>query len=94
MVIVTLPEPTPVHEAARLQDDLRRADIRPFAWVVNQSFGATDSRDPLLVAKGRQEAITLREIPALASRSVVLPWRADAGILNLSRHQTAEPARR
>ncbi|MGN6644071.1 MAG: arsenical pump-driving ATPase, partial [Verrucomicrobiota bacterium] len=55
VLIVTLPEATPVHEAAALQDDLHRAQIQPFAWVINQSFVGTGSRDPLLVARGRGE---------------------------------------
>ena len=29
-----------MHEAARLQEDLRRAGITPFAWIVNQTFAA------------------------------------------------------
>ena len=33
VVIVTLPEVTPVSQAAALQDDLRRARIEPWAWV-------------------------------------------------------------
>jgi arsenite-transporting ATPase len=41
VILVTLPEATPVHEAAQLQADLRRAGIEPFAWVVNQSFATT-----------------------------------------------------
>lgn len=53
VLVVTLPEATPVHEAAALQDDLRRAQIEPFAWVINQSFAESGSRDPLLVARGR-----------------------------------------
>jgi anion-transporting ArsA/GET3 family ATPase len=40
ILIVTLPEATPVHEAARLQDDLKRAKITPYAWIINQSFYA------------------------------------------------------
>jgi arsenite-transporting ATPase len=36
VLIVTLPEATPVHEAASLQRDLRRAEIEPYAWVINQ----------------------------------------------------------
>ena len=35
VLIVTLPEATPVHEAASLQRDLLRAGITPFAWVIN-----------------------------------------------------------
>ena len=46
ILIVTLPEATPVHEAARLQEDLKRAGITPYAWVINQSFCATDTKDP------------------------------------------------
>jgi arsenite-transporting ATPase len=36
LLLVTLAEATPVHEAAALQQDLRRAGIHPFAWVVNR----------------------------------------------------------
>ena len=56
VLVVTLPEATPVHEAAMLQDDLRRAQIEPFAWVINQSFAQSGSRDPLLVARGADES--------------------------------------
>ncbi|PTT87316.1 arsenical pump-driving ATPase, partial [Pelomonas sp. HMWF004] len=38
IVLVTLPEVTPVSQAAALQDDLRRARIEPFAWVLNKSM--------------------------------------------------------
>ena len=48
VLIVTLPEATPVHEAAKLQEDLVRAHIRPFAWVINQSLSPLAVRDPVL----------------------------------------------
>lgn len=74
-LIVTLPEATPVHEAAALQDDLRRAKIEPFAWVINQSFGESGSRDPLLVARGRDEVQFIREvIGKLSRRTALVPW--------------------
>jgi arsenite-transporting ATPase len=74
-LIVTLPEATPVHEAAALQDDLRRAGIHPYAWIVNQSFAITGSMDPLLIRRGSSEARYLREVTgSLASRIAVLPW--------------------
>jgi arsenite-transporting ATPase len=38
VIIVTLAETTPVLEAANLQQDLRRAGIEPWAWVVNNSL--------------------------------------------------------
>jgi hypothetical protein len=40
------PDATPVHEALRLDADLRRADIQPFAWIVNQRFAASTTSDP------------------------------------------------
>ncbi|MFD6859162.1 arsenical pump-driving ATPase [Rhodococcus sp. NPDC060090] len=48
IVLVTLAETTPVLEAAGLQDDLRRAGIAPWAWVVNNSLAAAAPTAPLL----------------------------------------------
>jgi len=75
ILIVTLPEATPVHEAAMLQADLRRAQIEPFAWIINQSFADCGSRDPLLVTRGRDEAQFIREVvKKLSQRTVIVPW--------------------
>jgi arsenite-transporting ATPase len=75
ILIVTLPEATPVHEAAMLQADLRRAQIEPFAWVINQSFAESGSRDPLLVARGHGEAQFIREVVEKHSkRTAIVPW--------------------
>lgn len=48
ILLVTLAETTPVSEAERLQDDLRRAEIEPYGWVINSSLAAADSADPCL----------------------------------------------
>jgi arsenite-transporting ATPase len=81
VLLVTLPEATPVHEAARLQDDLRRAGIEPFAWVINQSFAGDGFRDPVLVERGRREAPYLAEVHhQLASRAAVIPWKPAAPV--------------
>ena len=77
VVIVTLPEVTPVSQAAALQDDLRRARIEPWAWVINKSVAATGTSDPLLQARlegARQQ--TARIANGLARRAYVLPWLA------------------
>jgi arsenite-transporting ATPase len=75
VIVVTLPEATPVHEAATLQDDLRRAQIEPFAWVINQSFAESGSHDPLLVARGRGEIQFIREVVEQRSkRTALVPW--------------------
>ena len=78
VLIVTLPEATPVHEAAALQADLRRAQIEPLAWVINQSISQTDSRDPVLLARGNDEAPYIREVTdKLSKRTVIVPWVAE-----------------
>jgi arsenite/tail-anchored protein-transporting ATPase len=75
--LVTLPEATPVHEAARLQDDLLRAGITPHAWVVNQSFSASDCRDPILAERGASEQPYIKEVHDLHPRQIsILPWVA------------------
>lgn len=75
VLVVTLPEATPVHEAAALQADLRRAQIEPFAWVINQSFARSETRDPLLRARGAGERpFILEVVNDLARRTAIVPW--------------------
>ena len=77
VLIVTLPEATPVHEAAMLQADLRRAQIEPFGWIINQSFCQCGSTDPLLRLRGINEAPYLHEVVnRLSERTVIVPWLA------------------
>lgn len=78
VLIVTLPEATPVHEAAALQEDLRRAGIEPFAWVINQSLAPLAVRDPVLRTRQRQEAKYIGEVTGgLARRVVLVPWQKE-----------------
>ena len=75
IVLVTLPEVTPVSQAAALQDDLRRAGIEPFAWVLNKSVLAAGTRDPLLAARLVGERRQIERLSAgLARRLFALPW--------------------
>ncbi|MEX2550941.1 MAG: arsenical pump-driving ATPase [Nitriliruptoraceae bacterium] len=78
IAIVTLPESTPILEASRLADDLVRAGITPYGWIVNASLGATGTRHPLLADRARQEAHRIGEVAAAAQRSYVSSWRAEA----------------
>jgi arsenite-transporting ATPase len=76
VIIVALPEPTPVSEAAALQDDLRRARIEPCAWVINRSLAGGATRDPVLAARmAAQQAQIARVLGGLAQRTFVVPWR-------------------
>ena len=75
VLIVTLPEATPVHEAAALQDDLRRAGIIPWAWIVNQSLFRSATVDPILRARGQNELRYINEVVHHhAPTAVLVPW--------------------
>lgn len=79
ILIVTLPESTPVHEAARLQQDLIRADIQPFAWVINQSISPLVLRDPVLMSRQLGERALIEEVVSEHSeRTALVPWMLDA----------------
>lgn len=65
VLLVTLAETTPVLEAASLQEDLRRAGIEPWAWVINNSIAAAKPNSTLLVQRANNE---LREIEAVSRR--------------------------
>jgi arsenite-transporting ATPase len=68
-----------VHEAERLQADLRRAGIEPFGWVVNASLAASGTRHPLLAARAALEAPHLRRLrEVLAARTWLVPWTSDS----------------
>jgi arsenite-transporting ATPase len=77
IILVTLPEVTPVSQAAALQDDLRRARIEPFAWVLNKSVLAAGTHDPLLQARLAGEHQQIQRLTSgLAGRLYALPWLA------------------
>lgn len=57
-----------------MKRDLARADIRPFAWVVNQSLTPLDVTDPVLLSRRAHEATHLKELAGHASRIVLEPW--------------------
>ena len=77
VVLVALPETTPVSEAAALQEDLRRARIEPWAWIVNRSLLAAGTRDPLLRQRLEGERRQIERVRGtLARRVFILPWQA------------------
>jgi len=79
ILIITLTEATPVHEAARLQDDLHRAGITPYAWVINQSLAATQTRDPVLAERAALELRYIAEVrDKLAQRVALIPWLVES----------------
>jgi arsenite-transporting ATPase len=78
VLIVTLPEATPVHEAAQLQRDLRRAEIEPYAWVINNCLSPLNVTDPLLVERQKHEAKYINEVVTeQASRTALIAWQIE-----------------
>jgi len=79
VLIVTLPAATPVHEAAQLQKDLRRAEIEPFAWVINESLLPLAVTDPILRQRQQYEIPFIEEVKSsLTSRMALIPWQVES----------------
>ena len=78
ILIVTLAEKTPVLEAANLQEDLRRAGIEPWAWVVNNSVAATKTNSALLHQRAINELVEINSVAKQYSkRYAVVPMLKD-----------------
>jgi len=81
IILVSLPEPTPVSEAAQLQTDLRRAGVEPFAWVINASLAATDTRDRVLQQRMGRELEQIERVRRdYAKRIAIVPWMTEEPI--------------
>ncbi len=80
ILMVTLAEPTPVHEASALHEDLLRAGIRPSAWVINQSLLATGTSDPLLAELARHEERWIEEAVQRGGRVALVAWQPVAPV--------------
>lgn len=80
IALVTLPEATPVYEASRLQDDLRRAGMEPAWWLINQSFAASETKDPLLQKRAEAELRWINTVASgtdrLAAKTALIPWQS------------------
>jgi len=65
VLVVTLPETTPVLEAAELSEDPGRAGIRPWAWIVNVSLSVAPPRSSFLVEGAKNEIALIERVRAL-----------------------------
>ncbi|MBP3039439.1 arsenical pump-driving ATPase [Bacillaceae bacterium Marseille-Q3522] len=78
VVIVTLAEATPVYEAGRLLEDLKRAGIYPKWWVINQSFHTIQTKDPVLSVRSHSEKKWIQEVQKKsANHTVIIPWQVN-----------------
>ena len=86
VVIVTLPEATPVFEAQRLRKDLSRAGINNKWWVVNRCLSMTDTKDSMLMARAEAEKQWLEKVKEIsAGNFVAIPWLQDASVENVGK---------
>ena len=98
VLLVTLAETTPVSQAAALQDDLRRAKIEPYAWIINRSLFAAGTHDPLLRQRLIGERQQIHRVQnGMAKRLFFLPWqvRPPVGLealQSLAHQRIPEPA--
>jgi arsenite-transporting ATPase len=77
IMLVTLPETTPVLEAAHLQRDLQRAGIEPWGWIVNSSLAAASTQQPLLLKRARSEREQIARVrDELCQRYAVVAMQA------------------
>ena len=65
VIIVTLPEATPVFEAMRLQEDLKRAGLKSEKWVINSSLYKAKPSNLLLAAKAQNELPWIQKVDEL-----------------------------
>ncbi len=72
MIIVTLAETTPVLEAANLQQDLRRAGIEPWAWVVNNSGSCSQPSSPFLKIGANRELPLISDVEEQYAKRIAL----------------------
>jgi arsenite-transporting ATPase len=72
---------------------LKRAGITPYAWLINQSFCATGTKDSVLAARGRLESRDISEVrDTLAMRVALIPWQIEDPIGSERLRQIAEVA--
>ncbi len=83
IILVSLPETTPMREAGDLQNDLKRANIRPYAWLINQSLSMLDGiSDPLLKSRANAETQVIDTIKnTYAERTYGIPFIAEKKLL-------------
>jgi len=83
ILLISLPETTPMHEATSLQEDLNRAGIIPYAWIINQRLSMhTDISDPLLQSRAIAEIPIIKKIEnELTSKIFGIPYLAEENLL-------------
>ena len=91
VVLVTLAEPTPVLEARSLQEDLERAGIHPWAWVITNSLAAARPTSTFLQRRAAAEIEQLATVRSLTDRMAIIPLLATEPIGETRLADLAQP---
>lgn len=93
ILLISLPETTPMREAESLQNDLKRAGITPYAWVINQCLSALkDLKDPLLQKRAAAEIAVINNIrEKLSARTYGIPYIPEEKLLPALLSKYMEP---
>jgi arsenite-transporting ATPase len=93
ILLISLPETTPMREAESLQNDLKRAGITPYAWVINQCLSALkDLKDPLLQKRAAAEIAVINNIrEKLSARTYGIPYIPEEKLLPALLSKYREP---
>jgi arsenite-transporting ATPase len=93
IILVSLPETTPMREATSLQDDLKRAGIKPYAWLINQSLSMLSGiSDPLLKSRANAEIEVIHAIKSNHfERTFGIPFIAEKKLLPALLDEYYEP---
>ncbi len=84
VIIVTLPEATPVFEAMRLREDLQRAGINNKWWIVNQSLSLVNTENSILAARANEEIKWIDKVNEISqNHAAIVSWLKDVSIENI-----------
>ncbi|SDP09365.1 arsenical pump-driving ATPase [Clostridium gasigenes] len=76
VIIVTLAETTPVYEALRLQEDLKRAGLHSKWWIINSSMYATNTTNKVLKAKASNEIQWINKVNEISNGNfAIIDWK-------------------
>lgn len=83
ILLIALPETTPMREAEALQNDLKRAGITPYGWVINQCLSAVKNiKDPILKKRASNEGSIIKNIQEnLTKRTYIIPFLPEEKLL-------------
>lgn len=78
VVIITLPEATPVYEAMRLEEDLKRAGIHNKWWIINSSLYESGTSNKLLKARATNEIEWINKVDDISNGNfAIIGWKPD-----------------